>query len=491
MISPFTLIYLSAHIGPAIIGFLAMILYSHLLSPAEYGVYVIGLSIAGVISATFFTWVRLSVSRYQARSPDVDLRGAAAVAYIVTAIVIAVATPVVLLIVRPDIDYSVLAGSLFLSLTLAAFEITQEFRRATLDPLRFATTAVVRGSLGLGLGLAAIRLGFGGLGLLLGVALSFLIANLATYQRRNAKSLRVSSGQHLAQFARYGLPFSLGAITFALHNSLDRLGIAYLLGESAAGQYGLAAEMTRQLIGLLGASAASAMVPIAFRTLAESGPAATRTRLAEGAELILALIAPVAVWLAISGDVIVGTLLGAQFQTAVASVLPLLAVARMCGAVNQLYLQVSFQLAEKPLLQVAHDTLLLVLNIALLFPLTLAFGLPGTAAAILIAEAFGILVGILLSRRAFRLPFIGWAIARVFAATGVMAVVTYAAKTASPGYGLTVLLSVVLLGGIGYAGAAILFNVAGIRISLGQLLRRSAPIEPALPVPHNLGREQP
>jgi O-antigen/teichoic acid export membrane protein len=493
VINPYALIYLLAYMTPAVIGFLAMILYSHLLSPAEYGVYVIGASVAGIISATFFTWVRLSVSRYQARSPEIDLRTEAAIAYVVTVVAIAFAAPIVVLVVRPNIGFGILAGSLFLSLSLAAFEISQEFRRAQLNPLRFATIAVVRGSLGLGLGLVAIELGGGGLGLLVGIGASFLIANLASYRRNPAKPLRPHSVEYLTLFARYGLPFSLGAITFALHTSLDRLGIAYLLGDSAAGYYGLAAEMTRQLIGILGASVASAMFPIVFRSLAQAGPAATRERLAEGAELLLALIAPVTVGLAICADLISATLLGPQFQTGVATLLPLLALGRMCGTVNQLYLQISFQLAEKPLLQVAHDSLILVLNIALLFPLTFAFGLPGTAAAVLIAESCGIVIGILLSRRAFHLPFNRWGMARVFAATAIMAVITYAAKTAMGGHGLTALLCVVFISGAGYAGAAILFNVAGVRASIDRFIHARARTEEVLLAPHPLAQphEQP
>ena len=70
---------------------------------------------------------------------------------------------------------------------------------------------------------------------------------------------------------------------------------------------------------------------------------------------MLALIAPVTVWLAISADVVAGTLLGSEFQTSVGALLPVLALGRMCGAINQYYLHVSFQLAEKPLLQVVHD----------------------------------------------------------------------------------------------------------------------------------------
>ena len=461
--NPFALIYLLAHMTPAVIGFLAMILYSHLLSPAEYGVYVIGLSGAGVISAIFFTWVRLSVSRYQARTPDVDLRHVAAMAYAVTALVISVATPIAILIIRPNISFEILAGSLFLSLTLSAFEITQEFRRAKLNPARFATLAIVRSTLGLGLGLAAIYLGGGGIGLLVGVAASFLIANLATYLRTLTRSQRLYSSEYLPQFARYGLPFSLGAITFALHNSLDRLGIAYLLGESAAGQYGLAAEMSRQLIGILGASAASAMFPIAFRTLAESGPAATRARLAEGARTH-------------SRADCAGRRLAGDF--------------RRRGRRNAAWRAISDRgrngsAAACPRANVRRGQSIVSASQLPACGKAVASGRARYAAACCQHRAAVSADARLrtgrhgrrsLDRRSIRHPRRHRVVAESLSAavyrrggnaricgTAFMAVVTYAAKTASAGHGLTTLVSVALLGGVGYAGAAILFNVAGIR----------------------------
>ena len=113
MINPYAVIYLAAYMVPAAIGFLALILYTHLLSPAQYGIYVVGMSIAGIVSALFFTWVRLSVSRYQARSPDLDLRGAAAAGYGGTVLVIACVTPLVILIIRPDVGLGFVAASLF------------------------------------------------------------------------------------------------------------------------------------------------------------------------------------------------------------------------------------------------------------------------------------------------------------------------------------------------------------------------------------------
>ena len=188
MINPYALIYLVAHAIPAIIGFGALILYTHLLSAAEYGIYVIGASIAGIISAVFFAWVRLSVARYQAKSPELDLRAEAIVAYGGTVVVIACLAPVAFLIIRPNIGFGIAAGCLLLSLSLTAFEISQEFRRAQLNSLRYMTIAVTRAVLGLAFGYAAIELGGGGLGLLFAIGTSFLIGNVLSFQGNAARA---------------------------------------------------------------------------------------------------------------------------------------------------------------------------------------------------------------------------------------------------------------------------------------------------------------
>lgn len=54
-------VYLIAHLLPALIGFVAITLYTRLLSPAEYGLYIVGMSIAGIFFGIFFVWIRLSV----------------------------------------------------------------------------------------------------------------------------------------------------------------------------------------------------------------------------------------------------------------------------------------------------------------------------------------------------------------------------------------------------------------------------------------------
>jgi len=50
-----TVLYLLASAVSAIFGLMSAIVFTRLLSPAEYGVYVIGVTTAGILSALLFT----------------------------------------------------------------------------------------------------------------------------------------------------------------------------------------------------------------------------------------------------------------------------------------------------------------------------------------------------------------------------------------------------------------------------------------------------
>jgi hypothetical protein len=61
-------------------------------------------------------------------------------------------------------------------------------------------------------------------------------------------------------------------------------------------------------------------------------------------------------------------------------------------------------------------------------------------------------------------------VARVLASTAIMALVTYTAEATSSGHGVLTLLIVGSAGSLAYAGAALLFDVAGVRSSITSLL---------------------
>lgn len=462
-------IYLVAYILPAAVGFFAVTAYTRLLSPAEYGVYVVGMSLAGILGAIFFAWIKLSVSRYQAMSAEVDFRGTAMVAFALTAAVLCATTPLVFLF-RSDVSVALLLASMFVAIMANAVDVGQEFERAKLRPYRFAAISIVRSVASVGFGLLGVWLGWGGIGLLAAFGLGSLagiVLNLVGDRTRIARFQR----SQFMQLARYGLPLTLAGLSVAVYSASDRLIVAYLLGKDAAGIFGVAADLPRQFMVMIASSVAAATVPLVFRSLSDNNSETTRERLTESLELLLVVVAPVAVWLALAADQVAGTLVGIDFRAGVSALLPTLVLARFFGIANQFYVQISFQLAERPFMLAAQSFLTLVVSVILMFALIPAYGLYGGALATLATEAIGFLVALVLMRRANPVPFELNRLAGVAVSAAVMAAAMLMARSQAGGTGLVSLVIISLAGGLAYAAAAWLLNVANARTLSLRFLR--------------------
>ena len=462
-------IYLVAYILPAAVGFFAVTAYTRLLSPAEYGVYVVGMSLAGILGAIFFAWIKLSVSRYQAMSAEVDFRGTAMVAFALTAAVLCSTTPLVFL-VRSDVSVELLLASMFVAIMANAVDVGQEFERAKLRPYRFAAISIVRSVSSVGFGLLGIWLGWGGVGLLAAFGLGSLAGIILNLVGDRTPIARFQRSQ-FTQLARYGLPLTLAGLSVAVYSASDRLIVAYLLGRDAAGIFGVAADLPRQFMVMIASSVAAATVPLVFRSLSENSSATTRERLTESLELLLVVVAPVAVWLALAADQVAGTLVGIDFRAGVSALLPILVLARFFGIANQFYVQISFQLAERPFMLAAQSFLTLVVSVILMFALIPAYGLYGGALATLATEAIGLLVALVLMRRAHPVPFEPNRLAGVAVSAAAMAAAILIARSQAGGTGLVSLVIVSLAGGLAYAAVAWLLNVANVRTLSLRFLR--------------------
>ena len=462
-------IYLVAYILPAAVGFFAVTAYTRLLTPAEYGVYVVGISLAGILGAIFFAWIKLSVSRYQAMSAEVDFRGTAMVAFGLTAAVLCATTPLVFLF-RSDVSVELLLVSMFVAIMANAVDVGQEFERAKLRPYRFAAISIVRSVSSVGFGLLGIWLGWGGMGLLAAFGLGSRTGSILHLVGGRTRIAPFQRGRFM-QLARYGLPLTLAGLSVALYSPCARLIVAYLLGKDAAGIFGVAADLPRQFMVMIASSVAAATVPLVFRSLSEKNNETTRERLNESLELLLVVVAPVAIWLALAADQVAGTLVGVDFRAGVSALLPTLVLARFFGIANQFYVQISFQLAERPFMLAAQSFLTLVVSVALMFALVAGYGLNGAALATLATEAIGFVVALVLMHRAHPVPFDVNRLAGVAASAAAMAAAILVARSQVNGTGLVALVIVSLAGGFAYAAAAWLLNVANVRTLSLRVLR--------------------
>jgi O-antigen/teichoic acid export membrane protein len=463
MLKRHVLIYLFAHALSAVIGFAGLIAYTHLVSPAQYGIYVIGQSTAAVISMALFGWIRLSVSRYQAEAATVDVRGAVLIGYGATVVTVIIGALLIFHSNASWIDRGQISAILFTAVCLSAFEISQEFRRAMFEPKVFTVVSVIRSVIGLALGMAAVLNGWGGRGLLLALGSSFLLGTAFFAARTWGRP--ITSGQLvlMRRFVRYGMPLALSGIVFAVYAAIDRLAVAFLIGQDAAGQYGVASDLSRQMIGILGASVGAAVSPIAFRTMTTRGARATSEHMAESFELLLVIIGPVAIWLAICGPGFADVVMGRQFAASVSLLLPTLAFARFFGAISNYYVHVSFQLAERPILQLVNAAFMLCLYLAFMVLFVRLWGLQGAAAAALASELCGLAFGLWLTRKGFRFDMAMHRSGRVAAALGSMALASYGAMHVLSHSPLESLIYATIVGGLIYLIALFLFDIAEVR----------------------------
>jgi O-antigen/teichoic acid export membrane protein len=156
-------------------------------------------------------------------------------------------------------------------------------------------------------------------------------------------------------------------------------------------------------------------------------------------------------------------ILGPEFHEAASTLIPIIVFAWLLRSISYQFVHVSFQLSKKPVLMGVQGVTILASNVICMALLIPRYHVAGAAWAMLISEAVGVVVGYMLSRRAYRLPFDMSGIARVAAATAAMAVPTYLIDRHFAGDGLLNLMLPVVAGMVLYALAAFALNVAGVR----------------------------
>jgi O-antigen/teichoic acid export membrane protein len=461
--------YMIAHGVSALLGFSAIVIFTRLLSPEQYGIYVVGMSVAGIVNAILFAWVRLSILRYQSEGEGADVRLAALAGYGLSAALSPLV--VLMLFVATSSPWPELALAALVALALGLFEFGQEVLKARQEPGAYMRAAITRAVLTLGISLALVQMGLGGIGLLLGISAAYLACGVIFAPRIWRGPIRGFDGADFKRMAAFGAPMALSGAVFAVHAALDRLIVVQLLGEGAAGVYGASADLVRQIILFPAMAVGSAMVPVVIRSLAEGGKARADGQLLASAELLLAVVLPAVVGLAIVAAPFAALVLGPEFRDIAALLIPILAFAWLFQAITHQYVQVSFHLAKAPHFLLLQGVVLLCVNVAATLLLVPRFGIVGAAWALVIAEAAGVVAGFLFAGRAYPLPLPTGRLVRVFAATMAMAVPTLLIARMPWPDPVFVLIASIVTGIVVYGIAVVLLDVLDLRRQVTTLLR--------------------
>ena len=453
-----------ASVIAAVFGFLGTATFTRLLSPGDYGVYVIGVGMAGFVSSILFTWIRFSVMRLQSEGGQRDLRATALAGYGISVVAAPLLFPVMMHFeVR---GWQEVGCAIVLALGIGLVELGQEIMRARFQVREFAVGAALRAVLSFVFCLAAIELGWGGLGLLAGSALAYYVT--AAFSARTIwRGPRAKADlEQLRLFFRLGFVFTITGFVYTFQCSMDRLFLAWHLGEEFSGLYGASADLTRQIIQMPAGSIAAAAFPIAVSSLAQYGAGRARQNLERFGEILLAVLVPAAIGLALTAPYLASFLLGPAFRDTAASIVPLLAAGWVLQCFTQFYVHVSFHLAKRPEWSLLQGLTSVAVNVACIWPLTDAWGLQGTAMSFLISEACGTAVGLVLTRFTYPLPYLLGPLARTLLAGCLMGGAVLALKQLLPVPGAAAFAVLAASGMLIYALAAIGLNICEARTNL-------------------------
>jgi len=462
--------YFAANLVSALCGLANVMVFTRLLGPADYGIYVVGSSLAAVLGAMLFTGLKQALLREEAKGDGTDVRATVLLGFALSSITI----PLMVFAARPYFGAAGTSLCATIALCFAAgfFELGQEIARARMRPLLFLRATSLRATLVTVAGMSAILLGGGGVALLYSSAGAYLgSAGLAFSAIWRGTRVRLRDSQ-LIPLLIWSLPLTISMSVLAISATLDRFIVAHLLGAAAAGQYGAAVDLVRQAMIIPAVSVSSAFGPMAMRLLTQQGSAAVREHLGEGIELLMAITVPGCVGFALVAPEIAGLVLGADFREAAERLIPLISIAVIFQILVNQYLHLSFLLANRNGFYFVSTAILLLFNVAATSGLVWEFGLEGAAWSRIATELFGFVVALMLARWAFPMPLPVGRLARVALAATLMALAVWALSHWASRFDKAAIMLLVPAGMIVYGGAVLLLDVAQFRRRTIALLQR-------------------
>jgi O-antigen/teichoic acid export membrane protein len=394
-------INLSANILSALVGLLSVFIFTRLFSPHDYGVYLLGIGFASVVSTFLAGWFRNLILSGHARGDGTDVRGLVISGYLVCCLTAPAAYGLGRLV---GLDTPAALAAVALAVAIGLFELTQDLVRARLMAITVMKATLVRALAALCLGVAVAMFGPTGFLLLASSALAYLLAVLV--QSRAAwRGTRVRFDRAaLLAAAKTGLPLTLSLTLLAISSVTDRFMIANLVGAADAGRYVAGLDLVRQTLMMPAISAAAAFFPLAVQIHAKQGHGAVRSHLAECVELLLSITLPACLGFAVISAHVANVVLGADFRELAAATMPIVAVAVIFQILTQQYLHASFLLSGRNSFYLINTASIIAANVILCYVLVENYGTVGAAWARLGADVFGFACALILSRRAFPIP---------------------------------------------------------------------------------------
>ena len=372
-----TLIYLFSKGLPGFISFVAILYYSKMLEPADYGKYSLVISIVGVINIIFCEWFRYGVSRFYPESIAIGEQNQYMlfVKSIINYFTIAIALATFICFLIFDLFFEtylskwlVLLMGLMVFLNFAFNLLTQIFI-TELRPIIFSKANFLKTIIGVGGSVILIYLGYNFVGLFVGVTIGFVFSVIYSYFSANfpAKPSGYKFNKDLLRsMALYSLPLTASAGLSFLVSYASRFIIGYFRGVVETGLFTLGYDFTQQTIGVFIGIAATSSLPIAMKLYTQNGnDNAFQSHMSKSIALLFVIALPIVVVFAGNSTEITTLLLGGNFKKLSPLLIPVSAIAAFILGIKSFYLDTIFYLKKETKFQTLILFLVVVLDTVL------------------------------------------------------------------------------------------------------------------------------
>jgi O-antigen/teichoic acid export membrane protein len=468
-----SLLYFLVRATNGILGVVTLSVFSRLLSPQEYGVYALGMSVAIIASSVLFQWLNVAVGRFYPMYRDrpqvimVAARRGFWIAAAVAALLSAIVLPF-----HKAIGVEPLFIGLLLLITVAQgrYDLSLQVVNSQGLPLRYGRISWAKMAVCLLVGTAFILRGAGEQGALLGFLVGLLVAVIVFDPIRNLRSVYNSPDTRISgELFNYGFPLTLTFLAIMIVDLADRLIIGWILGASHVAPYATAYDLVQQTIGAIMNVLFMAGFPAIVLALEQGKDEyGAFTRLHDLGRAHVGIGLAAAVGLGTLSDQIAATFVGEALRHDAARVIPWLAAAIFVGCFKSYYLDLPFQVCRVTRYQGYIAVMMAVVNVALNLLLLPRYGILGAAWATLAAFLIGAFMSWRVGRRIHVLPGIGKDFLKATFASATMAL---ALRALPPLNGIHWLIIKISYGAGVYVIASWVLNVSGCRDQLSSILR--------------------
>lgn len=478
MLNRHLIAYLPVYLAQALVGFGSVAVFTRILSPEEYGRYVLILAGAALAATLVFTWLDAAVARHHARS---DARGnlpghlwTAWRLYGVLALSAGgIAVLVLWLAPLGGVLKTAIAFAIANVVIKSGLSVALETRRAAGEAWRYSLLETFTLAGGFALGITFILAGgMGAAGPFMGMALAALIAFVIDVPVLLSKSKRdrADRPRGYAYFA-YGAPVAVSLIFEHLLSVGDRFIIAAFLGEASTGAYAAGYGVADRSISIIFLWLGATTGPMLISALEHHGKDAAREVAHKTAGLMALLGFPAAAGLALVAEPAARLLIGPEIAMAAASIIPLIALSGLMNGIMTHYFHEAFVLGRQPRVMAGVMLVAAGVNFGLNLILIPQLGILGAALSTVLAYGAALLACILIGRRVFVMPIPASDWSRAALATAIMAIALVALPDFEPA--IFDLIAKITVGGLTYGLAALALNVTNCRAWVRALTHRS------------------